>query len=188
MGVDASVRSVHEMVMGIRTLDALEEHHKVDTLKWLESTNDVYRRSKPATPERHLVSYFVLADLDDHSTLLVDHINAGRWLPPGGHVEPGEHPADTVRREAREELGSDPIFDESSESPLFVTVNRTDGIDGGHIDVSLWFLLRGCRSMALSPDLAEFNETRWWTPTDVGAAIPRTFDRHYTRFLKKAFS
>ncbi|MEE3919135.1 NUDIX domain-containing protein [Micromonospora sp. BRA006-A] len=27
------------------------------------------------------------------------------WLPSGGHVEPGEHPADTVRRELREELG-----------------------------------------------------------------------------------
>jgi 8-oxo-dGTP diphosphatase len=187
MGMEESVRSVHDMVMGIQSLDLLETQHQADTLKWLESTNDVYRRSKPATPERHLVSYFVIADLNDHSTLLVDHINANRWLPPGGHVELGEHPADTVRREVREELGIDPTFVEPSERPLFVTVNRANG-EGGHTDVSLWFLLRGCKTMALKPDLTEFNEARWWTPNDVDATSPRSLDPHYTRFLKKAFS
>jgi 8-oxo-dGTP diphosphatase len=34
--------------------------------------------------------------------LLVDHVNAGLWLPPGGHVEPDEDPEVTARREARE--------------------------------------------------------------------------------------
>jgi ADP-ribose pyrophosphatase YjhB (NUDIX family) len=37
--------------------------------------------------------------------LLVDHQNAGLWLPPGGHVEIAEHPRATVARELREELG-----------------------------------------------------------------------------------
>jgi 8-oxo-dGTP diphosphatase len=51
------------------------------------------------------VSYVAVLDLADGSSLLVDHINAGLWLPPGGHVESGEHPVETAGREAREELG-----------------------------------------------------------------------------------
>jgi 8-oxo-dGTP pyrophosphatase MutT (NUDIX family) len=51
----------------------------------------------------HLVSHFVLAD--GQHALLVDHLNAQRWLPPGGHIEPSEHPRATVVRELREELG-----------------------------------------------------------------------------------
>lgn len=31
------------------------------------------------------------------------------WLPPGGHVEPGEDPWQTVVRECREELHIDAV-------------------------------------------------------------------------------
>ena len=34
--------------------------------------------------------------------LLVQHVE-GRWQLPGGAVDPGEHPADALRRECREE-------------------------------------------------------------------------------------
>lgn len=42
--------------------------------------------------------------------LLMDHKKAELWLPPGGHVEPGENPRETVRREAKEKLGIDAEF------------------------------------------------------------------------------
>jgi 8-oxo-dGTP pyrophosphatase MutT (NUDIX family) len=41
----------------------------------------------------------------DGRILLVDHVNAGLWLPPGGHVEVDEDPGLTARREIQEELG-----------------------------------------------------------------------------------
>jgi 8-oxo-dGTP pyrophosphatase MutT (NUDIX family) len=62
----------------------------------VESTDDVFRRVKPATPDPHLVSYFVPIDQPCGRILLVEHRLAGLWLPPGGHVEPGEHPLRTV--------------------------------------------------------------------------------------------
>jgi 8-oxo-dGTP pyrophosphatase MutT (NUDIX family) len=44
---------------------------------------------------------------DDARTrvLLIPHPRFGLWLPPGGHVEPGETPPEGARREALEECG-----------------------------------------------------------------------------------
>jgi len=145
----------------------------------------VFRRVKPATPDRHLVSYGAILDRADGSSLLVDHINAGLWLPPGGHVEPGEHPAASARREIREELAIEPVFIEDAARPSFITVTRTTGTDRGHLDVSLWFLLVGERVMPLTIDRAEFTDACCWTPADVLAAGPGRFDPHYWRFMTK---
>jgi len=180
-----SVQVVRDLVSGIRAGDKTERGHRADTLKWLETTDDVFRRAKPATPERHLVSYVVLVDPADAGILLVDHLNARLWLPPGGHVEPGEHPGVTACREAREELGIDPVLVDPSGRPSFVTVTRTGGLDAGHTDVSLWFLLLGRRDMDLEIDVTEFSHVRWWSPADVRAADPKGFDPHYLRFVEK---
>jgi hypothetical protein len=90
-----------------------------------------------------------------------------------------------TRREASEELGIDPIFAAPSGRPSFMTVTRTGGLDAGHIDVSLWFLLFGRRGMNLAIDLTEFNDVRWWSRAEVGAANPKIFDPHYVRFVEK---
>jgi 8-oxo-dGTP diphosphatase len=179
----ASVRVVHDLVAGIDPWDAVEVEHRAATLSWLETTDDVFRRVKPVTPQQHLVSYVVLIDPDDGSVLLVDHINAGLWLPPGGHVEADEHPADSAERETREELEIEPVL--LSRRPFFVTVTRTVGQDHGHTDVSLWFLLAGRRGMALASEPKEFTETRWWTAEQVQAQAHGRFDPHYQRFAAK---
>jgi 8-oxo-dGTP diphosphatase len=126
------VDDAHRLVERIRPFDEVERQHRDDALRWLESTDDVFRRAKPATPDRHLVSYVILADRANGSTLLVDHINAGLWLPPGGHVEPDKHPGETARREAKEELGVDLPFMERSVAPAvpsFITMTSTVGQD-----------------------------------------------------------
>ena len=176
-----SVAAVHEMVSAIVPCDDVEASHRADTLAWLESTDDVFRRVKPATPSQHLVSYVVLVDAD--AVLLVDHINAGLWLPPGGHVEPDEHPAETARRELAEELGV--VDAELDERPAFLTVTRTIGIDAGHTDASLWFVVAGQRDQPLTIDRREFRAARWWSVAEVDAAQADAFDPHLARFLTK---
>ena len=42
---------------------------------------------------------------DGHAVLLHRHPKLGRWLPPGGHIEPNELPDDAARREVLEETG-----------------------------------------------------------------------------------
>lgn len=181
----SSVQAVHGLVNGIDPWDDREAEHREDTLRWLASTDDVFRRVKPASPDRHLVSYVALVDPSDGSALLVDHVSAGLWLPPGGHVEPGEHPAQTARREVKEELGIEAVFATQPESPSFITVTRTVGIGHGHVDVSLWFLLVGDRSMDFTTDPREFSDVRWWTPAEVRDAPRPRFDPHYRRFVAK---
>ena len=39
------------------------------------------------------------------ATLLHWHKRLGQWVPPGGHVEPDEEPAEAALREVREETG-----------------------------------------------------------------------------------
>ena len=181
----SSVAAVHRLVAALEPWDDLEAQHQTDTLRWLEDTDDVFRRSKPATPDPHLVSYVVMVDPDGGSSLLVDHISAGLWLPPGGHVEPDEHPADTARRELQEELGVDPAGLRRLETPTFLTVTRTVGTEPAHTDVSLWFVVLAHRTMTLQPDLTEFRSARWWTLDEVLDRPATQFDPHYRRFAAK---
>lgn len=88
------------LVLAMPAGDPLERAHRSRTLAWLGSTDDVFRRVPPRIPAQHLVAYVVLSDPLDGSVLLVDHRRSGLWLPAGGHVEPGEDPSDTARREA----------------------------------------------------------------------------------------
>ncbi len=46
----------------------------------------------------------------DHKVLLHLHKKLGKWLPPGGHMEPNETPPEAARREAREETGLEIAF------------------------------------------------------------------------------
>ncbi len=76
----------------------------------------------------------------------------------GGHVEPSEDPRDTVRREVVEELGIAAEF--PNEAPQFLTSRRTVGTGAQHIDVALWFQLRGDRGAVLDFDRADFHKVQ----------------------------
>ena len=171
---------IREEVELIQPLDELERESKLDVLAWIDSGAELCRLEKPATPPKHLISYFAVVD-DDH-LLLVDHINAELWLPTGGHVDPGEHPRDTALREAEEELSIEGEF--LKEGPIFVTVTETVGKTAGHTDVSLWYVLRGDRMADLVFDDSEFHEIRWFHKNDV--PLDRT-DKQMSRFLKKLY-
>jgi 8-oxo-dGTP diphosphatase len=165
-------------IAGIEPFDALEAEHRADALAWVASGAQIFRVSKPAVPPKHLVSYFVL--VDGESVLLVDHRNAQLWLPTGGHVEPGEHPRTTVRREIREELGIDAPPEIGA--PLLITSSRTVGLTAGHTDVSLWYAIAGDRHQQVRFDSDEFDSVRWFPFSEVPFAHS---DPHMERFIGK---
>jgi 8-oxo-dGTP pyrophosphatase MutT (NUDIX family) len=110
------------------------------------------------TPQQRVALSVRAVDRRADRVLLCDHRLAGLWLPTGGHVEPGEDPVDTVRREAMEELGVSAAFDAlTGAEPFFLTVTPTVGdAVSRHVDVSLWFALEARVGAALRPDAAEF--------------------------------
>lgn len=175
------------MIVAIEPLDDLEATHRQQVITWLARTDDVFRRIKPRTPHPHLVSYFLVLDPSSGDVLLVDHIKSKLWLPAGGHVEPGEHPAVTVSREAREEFGVETEFAAwAGPHPLFVTVTETVGTpETKHTDVSLWFVIEHDQNSPLTPDPDEFNAVKWWRRDEIAHADPSHFDPHLSRMLTK---
>ncbi len=150
---------IRSQVQNICPASAEERVQWMDALAWIDSGAPLFRTAKPATPLKHLVAYFPVVDADH--ILLVDHKNARRWLPTGGHVEVDEDPRNTVVREIREELGLHVSADQVEE-PLLVTVTQTVGLTRGHVDVSLWYPVHISRSTPLIFDASEFNEARWF--------------------------
>jgi 8-oxo-dGTP pyrophosphatase MutT (NUDIX family) len=173
---------VADIVTAIEPLDPLEQQHIDQTLAWLVGTDDIFRRVKPATPPRHLVSYVVLVDPDERGIFLGRHRLAGLHLPMGGHVEPGEHPRTAAVREATEELDINAEFTVVGDSPLFLTVTQTVGKGLPHTDVSLWYVVRGSRNREYFLDPREFDSGDWWDITP--HTIPES-DPHLGRFLTK---
>ena len=171
---------IHQIVSSMRPLDALEQDHIHFVLDWIESGSEIFRIEKPSTPDTHLVSYFVIANPEMDQLLLVDHKRAELWLPPGGHVEPGENPLETVRREAKEELGIECEF--IFHEPILLTVTETVGNVAKHIDVSLWYLLKGDPGQDLKYDHDEFHQIRWFGINEIPFGQS---DPHMQRFIQK---
>ncbi len=158
----------------------MEDQHIRFVLDWIESGNEIFRIEKPATPDTHLVAYFVIASPEMDQILLVDHKKAELWLPAGGHVDPGEDPKETVRREVKEELGivAEFLFDE----PLLLTGTKTVGNVAKHTDVSLWYLLKGDPSQVLDYDPNEFHRIHWFGIEEIPF---EKSDPHMKRFIEK---
>jgi len=165
-------------VRAIDPFDELERNDRMRALTWMTSTADIWRIAKPAVPPVHLISYFLV--VDRQQVLLGDHINSGRWLPGGGHVEIGEHPLDTVRREAQEELGIEADF--VYLAPLLISFVDTVGLTAGHTDASLWYVIRARREQPIRFDEREFRSVAWF---DFDALPLNNTDPALARAIKK---
>jgi 8-oxo-dGTP pyrophosphatase MutT (NUDIX family) len=104
--------------------------------------------------------------------LLHFHRKLGMWLPPGGHIDPGELPDDAARREVLEETGIEVALTgerrEDVEDP--VQLHRPAGVQlerigPGHEHIDLIYFARPTSSTKI---LANFSEDRvgWYGPED----------------------
>ena len=175
--------TISKIVRDIRPFDALEKEHQEDALSWIDSGAEIFRIAKPDTPSKHLVSYFVVMDAEKRTILLVDHINAEKWLPTGGHVEPGEDPKVTVCRESAEELAIEARF--LFPEPIFVSQMTTGGKNAGHTDVCLWYVISGNADTEIQYEEREFNGIRWFPFDEVLETDIALLDEHLHRFVSK---
>ena len=184
---NADIRTlITGLVAGVGPADAREADDQAGILAWIGSGAQIFRVIPPATPPRHLVSYFALVDSARRLVLLGDHVKSGLWLPSGGHVELGEDPRDTVAREALEELGIRAVFHDrlGAGRPFFLTVTATVGPDS-HVDVSLWFVLAGDQDVPLDPDPREYRSVRWFPLDGLDRSREERLDPEMSRFARK---
>jgi 8-oxo-dGTP pyrophosphatase MutT (NUDIX family) len=85
-------------------------------------------------------------DAGDRTVLLHLHRRLGRWLQPGGHIEPGERPEDAAVRETEEETGVE--VRHPDDGPLIVHLDEHPGPDG-HVHLDLRYLLLADRGAPL---------------------------------------
>jgi 8-oxo-dGTP pyrophosphatase MutT (NUDIX family) len=176
---------VYDLVAGIDPFDDHEMRDKATTLRWIRSGAPLFRIARPATPDKHLCVYSVLFDEARRTVLLVDHVKAGLWLFPGGHVDDGEDPCATVLRESAEELGIIGAFHPRfGARPLFLSVTKTRG-EHSHTDVSFWFVLAADQDMRIEADPREANQVRWFALDDPAEWAHDGFDPHMARFRDK---
>jgi len=177
---------VRDQVSAVPPYDRRETDDQVAILKWVGSGAPLFRLRPPAVPPQHLAVYFALVDEDRRCVLMVDHIKAGCWLLPGGHVDDGEDPRVTVVREAREELGIAARFHEGlgGDEPFFLTMTQTRG-PHSHTDVTLWFVLEADRGQVMRPDPGEFRGLAWFGLDEPIQWDAATFDPQMHRFIAK---
>jgi 8-oxo-dGTP pyrophosphatase MutT (NUDIX family) len=94
--------------------------------------------------------------------LLVHHARLGRWLQPGGHVEPGdESPLASARREVHEECGIE-VREPVGRAPIDLDVHEIParGAEPGHLhyDLRYAFAVPGAPALRQSEESIEL---RW---------------------------
>ena len=90
----------------------------------------------------HFTASALLVDPQRRRTFLVRHRKLGRWLQPGGHVEPGDATLlDAALREAREETGL--AVEPVAAAPVDVDVHEIParGELAAHLHLDVRFLL-----------------------------------------------
>lgn len=88
------------------------------------------------------------------------HKRMGRWFQPGGHIDPGESPADAALREATEETGLAGLHHPPG-GPQLVHVDVHDG-PRGHVHLDLRYLFEAPTADDPAPPPDESPDCRWF--------------------------
>ncbi len=91
-------------------------------------------------------------------TLLHRHRKLGRWMQPGGHLDPGESPSEAALREAREETGLALVHPPGG--PAFIHLDVHPAAVG-HTHLDLRYVVIGSDEDPRPPP-GESPEARWY--------------------------
>lgn len=137
-------------------------------------------------PIRHLTASAVVIDPRTEAVLLIWHRATGAWMFPGGHVDPGESPAEAAVREVQEETGVvaqlagrplDLPGQVWQPSPFLTTENPAPAKperpgkpeEAAHSHIDLLFLATADSGTATTPAEQEVGGVRWAPVADLSA-------------------
>jgi 8-oxo-dGTP pyrophosphatase MutT (NUDIX family) len=157
------------------------ERQSLARIRALLGTADPFTRKNPD----HITGSAVVARPDGSAFLFVFHRRLGRWLQPGGHVEPGDASVlETALREAREESGVvslEPGLDgrilDCDVHPIPATASRP-----AHVHYDLRYLAT-TRDDPFAAEPSEIEKVAWFTLEE---ALAAGVDESLERALRKA--
>ena len=126
-------------------------------------TGSLVHTKKEGNP-RHYCSFFLPYDKKVGKIYLGHHKKANDWIPPGGHIEPGETPSEAAIREMKEELGVE--ITKGQLSAFTVSVKHIDRPESGcvtHYDV--WHLV-DIKVRDFDFLKSEYYDAGWFTITE----------------------
>jgi 8-oxo-dGTP diphosphatase len=109
--------------------------------------------------------------IESGSVLAVKPSGVGPWFLPGGLVEPGETPAESVVREVHEETGLG--LDLTSLREVGMVRGPAHGRPG--VDAAMW-VFAGSGSGVPAPQPPEIEELRWLPLDELGTMAPLAAD------------
>ena len=132
--------------------------------------------------------------VDNAKVLLLHHKKIGMWLQPGGHIEDGELPHETAKREVKEETGVTPRlnhkpdteYDEPAEDlPKPFHVNAHE-IEDGHWHCDFAYIFHAEQHGEATHE-DEHHGTKWFTAQELQQddhAMPENVRRTALKALK----
>lgn len=158
-GEEAARLRLEQLVAGHPAADAREASAKARFQSELAGLDRPF--DEHANPVHVTASALVVGR---RGTVLHLHRRLGRWLQPGGHIDPGEAPEDAALRESFEETGL--RLAHPPGGPRLVHVDVHDAA-GGHVHLDLRYLLVADGEPAPLP--GESPEVRWFGWDDAEA-------------------
>lgn len=132
----------------------------------------------------HYCVFFLPYDKKTDQIYLGHHIKADDWIPPGGHIEPGETPSAAAVREMHEELGV--VISKSQLTPYALSVKPINRPATGcitHYDV--WYLV----NISIQPFdylKSEYHDAGWFTIAEGIAKITKNPD--FAEIIRKLYA
>ncbi|MBI2074950.1 MAG: NUDIX domain-containing protein [Candidatus Levybacteria bacterium] len=118
------------------------------------------RFTREENPVDHFGVFFWPYNPKTQEVFIVHHKKSGKWLAPGGHIEVGELPIDTLKREIKEELGFSPK--QLEETPFMISITPVTYLYGYRckLHYDIWFVV-ATDGREFKVDIEEFHTTRW---------------------------
>jgi len=146
-------------------------------LKRLQSGKGLLRYENIAD---HFCVFFLPIHHKSSSIYLGHHIKADDWIPPGGHIEKGEHPVDTIKREIVEELDYE-LGDELIE--IFdLTIKPIRRKHPCKLHWDLWYLIYLKEKIPFKFEKREFYNAGWF---ELERAVEKIKGNNYRKTIEK---
>lgn len=143
---------------------AVDGRERESMARFVELVRQLSRPFDEHADPVHVTASAVVVSDDGEKVALHLHKRLGMWLQPGGHIEPGESPAEAALREAREEIGV-PVRHHSGDG-LFVHVDVHPG-PKGHTHLDLRYLVRAPQ-VTPRPAEGESTDVGWFSWSEAG--------------------